>query len=80
MVLTFSNDMCARVWLVTQWAFVRVAVSISLGQFAVVYLSVYGLEEEDALHRIIAKSGVDRLSNASCARSLDLSKEDESHI
>ena len=43
--------MCARVWLVTKWAFVRGGLPISLGQFAVVELSMHEFEEGGALLR-----------------------------
>jgi hypothetical protein len=52
MVWTFSIDVCARVGPMTEWAFVRRDVSISLGDFAVVELAVNEFKEGGALLRV----------------------------
>ena len=48
---TFPCDVGVGVGLVAEWAFVRRGVSISLGDFAVVYLAVYEFEQGCAFCR-----------------------------
>ncbi len=48
---TFSRNVSAGVMHMTEWAFVRRGVSISLGDFAVVQLAVYEFKQDCAFRR-----------------------------
>ena len=52
-VLAFSGYMCARVRLVTEWAFIYRDVVISFGQFTVLELTVDDFEKGGSLLEVV---------------------------